>query len=295
MNRARRRGFGLVEVLVSLALGTFVAVAALAVHARVAVEARTALALQQAHEAARAAGDLLERELRAAGHLGPAPDAAAVANRATAGTRGRDFGASQCGPAVATDLARPVTAADGHYALQAGSSLACAPAPSGRTVAGADTLTIRRAGAEPAPAERGRLQLAATRSRGLLFADGRVPLLGPGTAVHDLEVGVYYVAADSSAGAGVPALRRKRLVGGSDGPRFEDEELVVGVEELQVEFGVDGPDPDETPERYVTAADVAADDTTRTVRLTLGVAVRGDARPRLLVVRTVYLRNLRRG
>jgi type IV pilus assembly protein PilW len=325
LTASRSHGFGLVEVMVSVALGTFVAIAALAVHARTATEARTALALQQVHEAARTALDLLERELRAAGHLGPAPGAEAVAGTAVAGTRGADFGASQCGPAVAVDLARAVTGADGAYALERGRPLECEPAPWHRTVPGSDTLTVRRAASEPAPAERGRLQLAATRTRGALFANGSVPLLGPGTAVHDLEVGLYYVSADSSSGRGTPSLRRKRLVGGPAGPRFEDEELVVGVEDLQVEFGVDGPDPDEMPERYVTAAALDGATIPRVVRLRLAVVAEtrdptarhsnapptarrdprsndpranrarlDDAHRRLVVERTVYLRNLRR-
>ena len=53
-------------------------------------------------------------------------------------------------------------------------------------------------------------------------------------ARHRLEVEVYYVSRDSTGARDVPSLRRKRLVGGTAGPRFEDEELAPGISRLQV-------------------------------------------------------------
>lgn len=315
--RARARGVGLVEWLVALALGAFVAVAALSVYAHAAAGTRTTLAVQQLHENARFAADLLERELRVAGYAGLAPDLALV-DGATAAEAPLPAAlrVAGCAPAAALDLARPVAAADGRYAVDAATPLACPPSPHGRAAAGTDTLTVRRARLEPGPAERGRLQLATTRAQGALFADGAVPAGFDAGEVHDLEAAVYYVAADSSSGRGVPSLRRKRLVGGATGPRFEDEELAVGIEDLQVELGVDGDDPDEAPERYVVPGAEGPGDVPRTVRFWL--RVRADARDpswrdsqarayadrsvpgagddyrRLVVERTVFLRNLRR-
>lgn len=312
----RARGLGLVELMVALALGTFVAVAALAVYARSAADARTNFALQRVHESARHAADALERELRGAGYYGLAPDALAIAGRARAGEPGAaPLQVTGCTPSQALDLEHAVVAADGEYGLEPGLELECAPY--GRARDGADTLTVRRVRYEPGPPEPGRLQLASARTGGMLFADGRIPLVVPGVRVHDLEVGTYYVAEDSTGAPGVPSLRRKRLVGGAAGPSFQDEELAPGVEDLQVEFGLDGPDPDEVPERYATPAERLEEETPRTVRFWLLVRAddrdptwrtttrfaysnrvsvpANDAFRRVLVSRTVFLRSLRRG
>ena len=72
--RARVAGVGLVEWLVAVALGGFVAVAALSVYANAAAGTRTSVAVQQLHENARYAAELLERELRVAGYAGLAPE-----------------------------------------------------------------------------------------------------------------------------------------------------------------------------------------------------------------------------
>lgn len=311
----RGLGFGLVETLVALALGAVVAIAALSVYARSAADARTNGVLQQLHENARYAADLLEREIRGAAYVGPAPDAATVFGITPAGQPPPPgLAVPNCVASLALDLARPVVAADGAYALDARTPLGCPALPTGRVVAGADTLTLRRALGEPSAPERGRLQLVATRTQGVLIADGTPPSAFARAPIHDLEVATYYVAADSLGAPGVPALRRKRLIGGPAGPRFDDEELVPGVEDLQVEFGVDGPDADEVPERYVDPDDADAADVPRIVRVRLRVradlrdpqwrglaadaseprVIRTDAVPRVVVTRTVHVRSLRR-
>jgi type IV pilus assembly protein PilW len=308
---------GLVEWLVATTIGAFVSVAALAVFAQSASGSRSSGAVQQLHENARYAADLLERELRVAGYAGLAPEFGAVEGALHPGAPvPAELRTAGCTPALALDLAAPVAAADGRYALDAARPLDCAPAPHARARAGADTLTVRRARLEPGRPERGRLQLAATRTRGMLFADGAMPAGFATGAVYDLEAATYYVSADSTATRGVPSLRRKRLVGGAAGPRFEDEELAIGVEDLQVELGVDGDDADEAPERYVAPGRQDPTDVPRTVRFWLSVrsevadpawrdsaprryagrtvAGSGDRYRRIVVERTVFLRNQRR-
>jgi type IV pilus assembly protein PilW len=53
----------------------------------------------------------------------------------------------------------------------------------------------------------------------------------------------------------VPTLRRKRLAAG---PAIVDEEVAPGVENLQVQFGIDV-DQDNTVDRYVNPGDAAYD------------------------------------
>lgn len=311
------RGFGLVETLVAVAIGAFVAVAALSAYARAAADARTNGALQNLHENARYAADLLERELRAAGYAALAPESGFVFGATRVGlTPPTGLAVAGCTSSLALDLAHPVAASNGTYEISPGVPLGCAPAAGATWARETDTLTVRHAGAEPAAPERGRLQIGTNRSQGQLFADGVVPGAYLNGRVHDLEVGTFYVSTNAIGAPGTPALRRKRLVGGAAGPRFDDEELVAGVEDLQVELGVDGPDADEIPERYVAANRIDPADTPRTVRFWLRVRASGrdpswrddegatladhvipptgDAHRRVVVSRTVYLRNSRR-
>ena len=83
----------------------------------------------------------------------------------------------------------------------------------------------------------------------MLFDDGLLPdgyLPAPVSETHDLVLHAYYVDRSSSVGS-LPSLRRQRLAAGLV---VEDEEIIPGVENMQVQFGVDT-DSDGTVERYV--------------------------------------------
>lgn len=196
---------------------------------------RTAEARARLEESARAALDLLAYEVRLAGYLGTLPPGSPVDGATRAGSPAPAALAVSggCVDSLALDLAEPVVGSDGAYEGRAGLPLGCAPSPGGRTVPGSDTLVVRRAAVAESTAAPGRLQLETTRLRGRIVADG-AGQLGPGASVRDLEVSVFYVSADSTGSPGRPSLRRKRLVGGAS-PSFQDEELVAGIADLQVE------------------------------------------------------------
>ena len=71
---------------------------------------------------------------------------------------------------------------------------------------------------------------------------------------HNLLVNSYYVAADSPLVPGVPTLRRKSLGTLAGVPAIVDQEIAPGVENLQVQFGIDV-DADNTVDRYVNPGD----------------------------------------
>jgi len=92
-------------------------------------------------------------------------------------------------------------------------------------------------------AEANRLQVYAirdtSRSAQFLFADGNAPgPLDDDHEVHDFLVRTYYVARDSVGRRGVPALRVKSLTRVGTGLAFDEDEVMTGVEDLQVQFGV---------------------------------------------------------
>ncbi len=231
------RGFTLAELLVAMALCLFMTAGSLQLLARGRATQRVSASVARLEEQARAALEVVGADLRGAGYWGLVAGPIDVEGSTAAGQAEppRLAVAGGCGDSLALDLARPVAAANGRYALDATASLDCPP--NSRVVAGSDTLTLRSATSEATAAAAGRLQVETTVAAGRLLADG-LPRWQQGARVHDLQVGVYYVATDSTGRRGLPSLRRKRLVGGQR-PAFQDEELVAGIGDLQVEFGID--------------------------------------------------------
>ena len=223
------RGFTLLEILVAVALGWLVVGGALALHQAVARASLQASALAELNDAARFALSYIETDLRMAGFLGLVGDPALVAGAAGPADPVALPVAGDCGPNWAVHLAAPVAGFNNRYGLD------CPPWRGAR--AGSDVLVVRRAAARVSAAEAGRLQLHSTLAGGVLGADGEPP---PGLAApaetRDLVADAFYVSPSSSAGTGRPGLRRKTL---QRGPRIVDEELMPGVEDLQVQFGVD--------------------------------------------------------
>jgi type IV pilus assembly protein PilW len=255
------RAFTLVELLVALALSAGLVTTALTLYARGRAALQTAEAAAQLSEQARYAFATVEADLQMAGFYGltaagsdfrflqggnvatAAPPSAL--RQGAAALPGLNTAAQACGPQFAVDLAVPLQAANNHYAAGAGATSACNARPA--AVSSSDTLTIRRAGSATAAAQPGRLQLLADRTeRALRFvlADGTLPpgspLLADNLELHDLVTRIYYVATDSDGAPGVPALRVKTLSSVSGRPAFIDTEVMSGIEDLQVEFRLDG-------------------------------------------------------
>lgn len=254
----RLAGLTLVELLIAMVITLAVVAGSTAFVGRGRAAHRTSESLAQLEESLDAAFTLLADEIRSAGYLGLAPPRTLVAGSSALGTA-EPAGlavAGGCGLSLALDLGQPFSAADGAFAAAPGVAIACRPSPDGRVTPGADTLVLRHALGEEGRAQAGRLQLETNLRSAVLAADGAATL-GPGARWHDLEVGVYYVSADSTGRAGWPSLRRKRLVGGAR-PAFQDEELVSGIADLQVAIGLDDPlDADDAVDRWAVPGDLA--------------------------------------
>ena len=159
-----------------------------------------------------------------------------------------------CGAGWALDLAMTVDGENNNY------NLPCA-AQSGAQ-ANSDFFTVRRATVDPVAPEAGRLQIQTTRIQGALFADGAIPpLFSPAdSTTHNLIVNSYYVASDSPLIPGAPTLRRKSLMTAGGAPAIVDQEIAPGVENLQIQFGIDV-NEDNTVDRYVNPGDEVYDPT----------------------------------
>jgi len=244
----RQSGLTMVELLVALAIGSFLIIGAVQIYnqSRQAFVVNESIAKVQ--ETAQSAMDTSEADLRMVSNWGRNSRGAAVEGRSLPSDDNPDGlpAPVACGAGWALDLGRPLEGSNNAYGLP------CAPSGGIAAQANSDTVTTRRATVDPTPLENGRLQLQTTRVQGQLFADGAVPpAFDPAESeTHDLLVNTYYVAADSQLIPGVPTLRRKSLVVNGGAPAIVDQEVAPGVENMQLQFGVDV-NADNTVDRYV--------------------------------------------
>ncbi len=240
--RARQFGMTLIELTVAMAIGLFLIGGALYVYSQSKNSYRAGDSLARLQESARFALDTLEPDIRLARYWGLNAEPARIDPAGVAVTC--DLIAPDFDP---LDLAAAVQVFDDTYDLNC-TSFNDAPR------AGSDVLILRhaepwRAGVEPAP-DNGRLQVQTTLAQGRLFNDGIAPLtvpVGISASTNNVAINVYYVSNQSSFDPALPSLRR--LVLGPTGD-FDDQEVIPGVENLQVQQGVDT-DGDGDVDRYV--------------------------------------------
>jgi type IV pilus assembly protein PilW len=329
----RRDGLGLIELLVALVIGLVLVVGAVTLHQRSSAVARTAETVARLQEVARLAFDVLEADVRMAGFWGLHNRADFIVNRAASGTSlPAPFTATQgaridlCGGTGsnwAIDLDAYIDGSNNAYGWP------CAAV--GGAAAGSDTLVVRRAAADRLSSlEADRIFVQSSRLEGALFVAAAsclsatdpacIPALyWPATSQsRELVVHAYYVSQQSTQRADLPALRRKsfgNVNAGAVANAISDEEIVAGVEDLQVRFGVDS-DGDANVDMYADPGAVPAGASVmsatfwlriraeeREVGFVDGVAYQyadmtapltlGDNYRRLVVAKTIQLRNAR--
>lgn len=255
------RGFTLVELLVSMAVALVLAAGLGYGYVQAAAGRQGTESLADLQETAHFALDAIESDLRLAGFYGRGPGAARIVAGPGIVIRceGRDV------TAWVLDLARPVAANDEAW------DLPCR-ARWNRPRWGSDVLVVRHASPARATPTVGQVQVSARPEGSRLNVDaGPVPA---GSSLHNLEVRAYYVNDRSSFDAGRPSLRQLTLTRNGTTPVLEDEEVIAGVENLQVRLGIDA-DGDGSVERYVAPGEAAGADpaTIAAVRLWLLASV----------------------
>ncbi len=248
MNTMRRQwGMTMVELLVALAIGSFLMIGAVQIYnqSRQAFVINESIARVQ--ETAQFAMETVEADLRMASNWGRNSRGSSITGRYDVGDPD-PLGLvppANCGADWALDLVQPLVGSNNAYTLPC--------AANNGAQANSDVITARRATVAPAPLEAGRLQIQSTRIQGQLFNDGNIPAGFDAltSETHNLLVNSYYVSADSTLIPGVPTLRRKTLAAGAI---IDDEEVAPGVENIQVQLGVDV-DGDNTVDRYVNPGD----------------------------------------
>lgn len=265
----RSRGVSLIEMMIGLAIGSVIIIGTVFVYSQTRNSYTVNETQARLQEAGRYALAIIEPDLQLAGYLGFSNEAndfyylrsgtrtsvidLESNDTALTGT-GVPTAINACGTNFVVDLLKSVQGSNGV----AGPLASCAPptvAPNnaGAYVAGTDTLTIRRAATEPAAAASAtKVQLylnSIKRTNQSIFVSGTAPgaiTTTPPRQVRDLIVRTYYVATNSASRANYPSLWRKSLGTNAGAPAIIDEEILPGVEDFQIEFGVDTGDHDGT-------------------------------------------------
>lgn len=256
MNKTRhqhyraQRGLTLVEMMVALAIGSFLMIGALQIYnqSRQAFVINESIARVQ--ETAQFAMDTIEADLRMASNWGRTSRGLTIEGRSMQGNVNPNALAVplDCGEDWVLELATPVDGNDNNYSLTCPAQNLEQP--------NSDVLIVRRASVAPVPLQNGRLQIQTTRVQGEIFDDGIVPpAFSPAdSTTHNLMVMSYYIDANSDLIPGIPTLRRKTLgIQGINSSVF-DQEIAPGVENLQVQLGIDM-NEDNTVDRYVNPGD----------------------------------------
>jgi len=256
MNKTRhqyyraQRGLTLVEMMVALAIGSFLMIGAIQIYnqSREAFVINESIARVQ--ETAQFAMDTIEADLRMASNWGRTSRGLTIEGRSMQGTVNPNTLAVplDCGEDWILELATPVDGNDNNYSLTCPAQNLEQP--------NSDVLIVRRASVTPVPLQPGRLQIQTTRVQGEIFDNGIVPpTFDPASSTtHNLMVSSYYIDANSDLIPGIPTLRRKTLgIQGINSSVF-DQEIAPGVENLQVQLGIDM-NEDNTVDRYVNPGD----------------------------------------
>jgi type IV pilus assembly protein PilW len=249
--RARVSGVSLIELLVAVTIGGLLIFGATKVYvdSKATYEVNESAARLQ--ETARYALSVIEPDLRMSNYWGLMKGGHVVVGKAKQ-TDASTGVAQSCGTNFAHDVERNLEAGENGY------SLGCAAFGAG-AVGSSDTITVRRATIAPSTGTTGRLRICSTRTAAWLVTDSSGCTGAPNGQVNDLLVNTYYVDQDSTQRTGLPSLRRRPLgvVGGV--PEFmADEEIIPGIEDMQVQFGIDLAPRDGTAQRYINPSELGA-------------------------------------
>jgi prepilin-type N-terminal cleavage/methylation domain-containing protein len=326
MKAHKQSGMTLIELMVALAIGAFLMIGAITVFMQSRTTFRITESVARMQENARFAIEVLEPEIRMAGYRGLTATTTLIRNRA-APTVPHTLGPNGCGNNWAVNFDEPVDGSNNSYGFACGGT---APVETN-----ADTLIVRRVSEDPETPPlvgAGTLRLQSVRGpvEAELFTGTAIPGgFSPATSqTFRVITNGFYVSRTSTATVGaalVPSLRVWTLLNTG---ALQNQEVIPGVEDLQVQLGVDTDLP-ETLERgsvdrwvnindpMVDPADAAFNPDAVVLAVRVWVRVRAE-RPengftdtvnyvyadqnvgpfndnfrRLVVSKTIYLRNAR--
>jgi len=265
INKKQSYGFSLVELLVAMLVGLIIVSGAFSLHSGTRKTQAVNEAQMDMVADARFAIEMIAYDLRHAGMWGGTNKASLIDCKSTdaactataAGDIPPSSVAGDCAAGWYYDLSFPVFATDDTSGNPYSAS--CIPG-SEKYLAGTDVLEVRYADSNvPAVLLSNQPYVRSNFINGRIFVGSAAPVIesydpGPMTQNHELHAYAYYVSDYTDVvGDGIPSLRRVALV---NGPALQNQTLISGVSDLQVQFGEDV-NGDEAVDRYVNPNDVS--------------------------------------
>ncbi|MDE2220316.1 MAG: PilW family protein [Gammaproteobacteria bacterium] len=280
--RRAQAGLSLIEMMVAMVIGAVLIFGA----AQVYVNSKSAYGANESvarlQETARYAMSVIEPDVRMSNYWGLLKGAAVIGGQlpqsaASAAPVAAGAAANVCGRNFATDVSTNLQGDNNAYTIsptrQAGCDtlldLGTGVAWTTTPVTTADTLTVRRASVfDAAPGPAGTLQVCTSRIAGRLMSDGLASscpaaVVGQPDALavaklENLIVDTYYIDQNSQQQQNLPSLRRKTVTSVGGVTQFRDQEIIAGVEDMQVQFGIDPIGNTGVATRYVNPDGVPA-------------------------------------
>ncbi len=235
-------GMTLIELMVSMLIGLFLLLGAVTVYNQGRQNYTVNEGVARLQENLRFALDVFEPDIRLAGFWGMHSEAAAInpggiAVNCVDGGNVTNWVFNPAGVG-ATGLVAFNNVQPGN-AEQINPAINC-PAHVSRIVTNTDVLEVRRASAQPVNLLPGELQLQSGIQGSTAFNTGAIPPdfinVDPlHMNTFNMVVNSWYVANGSDADPNTPSLRRRTIRAG----QVVDEEVIAGVENLQVQLGID--------------------------------------------------------
>lgn len=250
--RARLRGVSLIELMVAMVISLVLIGGAIQVYLFSRQNYDVNESVSRLQETARFALSVIEPDIRMANSWGLVKGSGFVD---VTGVTATD---TDCGDNFALDVMDTLGGTNNGYTWE------CAAAGAG-AMATADTLVVRRASVLAATGTSG-VQVCSTRTVARLLTDTSTCPATPIGQLNDLIVNAYYVDRDSDSRADLPTLRRFGLQSPTS---FLDSEIVPGVEDMQIQFGIDPTGTRGIATRYVNPGAVPAGSQIVSVRIWL--------------------------
>jgi prepilin-type N-terminal cleavage/methylation domain-containing protein len=275
INRHKQAGFSIIELMIALTLSLTLAAAIVTVFVNNSYSFNQDENLERMQDDARYALREIAYDLSMAGFYGDLHVPASVLY---------DTGLSilgDCGPLgeanwmyraveIGTSTSLSVTALDNTGAAAVTAAHSCFGP--GEVLPGTDVVAIKRvAGAEATALSPDGAYLRTNGTVGVMFS-GVAPVappvvIAPPSADWSFRPSIYFIRPfANTAGDGIPTLCRKVLRGA--GPSMITECLATGIENLQIEYGIDTTD-DGRPNVYMTSPTLADMQTVVSARIFL--------------------------
>lgn len=259
-------GFSLIEMMLAMLIGSIIMAGIFTIFANTREAQRTMDQHLTMVGDARFSVELLSFDLRHASVYGGTNLATLVECRHEDSACTPTAPANDCITGWAHDLDLPV------YSPLNDAEVAGYGCPIDNHLAGTDVIIVRYADTnriDDADLVANTTYIRSNYKAGMLFVGDTAPDFSGDTNDaftnnYQLNARAYYISDyTDTAGDGIPSLRRIELQASSAGPVLVDQLLMPGVENLQIQFGIDT-DDDEEIDQYVNAANVSAQSVTDT-------------------------------